>query len=58
MALAWSLRNHVVASALLGASRVEQIEENVRTLDNINFAQEELDKIEEILRLIVFFFMI
>lgn len=49
LALAWSLRNNVVASALIGASRVEQIEENVRALDNLTFSHEELASIEEIL---------
>lgn len=50
MALAWTLRGGRVTSALIGASRVSQIEDNVRALDNLEFSGEELEKIESILR--------
>ncbi|UKS29793.1 L-glyceraldehyde 3-phosphate reductase [Paenibacillus sp. HWE-109] len=50
MALAWVLRGERVTSALIGASRVSQIEENVAALKNLAFAPEELAKIEEILK--------
>lgn len=50
MALAWVLRGGYVNSALIGASRVGQIEENMGALSCLEFAQEELNKIEEILR--------
>ena len=46
MAIAWVLHNPCVTSALIGASRVSQIEENVRSLDNLEFSQEELQNIE------------
>lgn len=49
LALAWVLRNGKVTSALIGASRASQIEENVKTLENLDFSQEELDRIETIL---------
>ena len=49
MALAWVLRDSRVNSALIGASRMEQIEQNVAALDNLSFSQDELRKIEEIL---------
>ncbi len=49
MALAWVLRDSVVTSALIGASRPEQILENVRALDAAPFTQEELDAIDAIL---------
>ncbi len=49
MALAWVLRDSRVNSALIGASRMEQIEQNVAALDNPSFSQDELRKIEEIL---------
>ena len=49
MALAWLLRDGVVTSALIGARRVEQIEENVAALGNLNFTREELGSIEAIL---------
>lgn len=50
MALAWALRGGRLTSALIGASRVSQIEENVAALSNLSFTQEELDLIEEILK--------
>jgi L-glyceraldehyde 3-phosphate reductase len=46
MALAWCLRSPRVTSVLIGASTPEQIEENVRALDNLEFAQEELQEID------------
>ncbi len=49
MALAWVLRDRVT-SALVGASKVSQIEENVKILDNLNFSKQELDQIEKILK--------
>lgn len=49
LALAWVLRNGKVTSALIGASRASQIEENVKTLENLEFSAEELERIETIL---------
>jgi Predicted oxidoreductases (related to aryl-alcohol dehydrogenases) len=49
MAIAWVLRNPCVTSALIGASRPSQIEENVRALDKLHFTQEELGAIEDVL---------
>ena len=48
MALAWILRRPEVTSALIGASAVAQIEENVKALQNLNFADEELRQIDQI----------
>jgi L-glyceraldehyde 3-phosphate reductase len=48
MAIAWALRRPVVTSALIGASKVAQIEEIVSTIDNLEFSQEELDEIDRI----------
>jgi len=50
MALAWVLRPPAMTSALIGASRVEQIEQNVAALEKLDFAAEELAGIETILR--------
>ncbi|WP_045523851.1 L-glyceraldehyde 3-phosphate reductase [Neobacillus niacini] len=50
MALAWVLRGGRVTSALIGASRVSQIEENVAALKNLSFSEEELNRIEYILK--------
>lgn len=49
MALAWVLRGGRVTSALIGASRVEQIDDNVTTLNNLTFSSDELNRIEGIL---------
>ncbi|MDO7908135.1 L-glyceraldehyde 3-phosphate reductase [Paenibacillus sp. JX-17] len=49
-ALAWVLRGGRVTSALIGASRPSQIEENVAALNNLEFSSEELERIESILR--------
>ena len=45
MALAWVLRDRRVTSALIGASRPEQVAQNVAALDNLEFSQAELDSI-------------
>ncbi len=50
MALAWVLRLKEVTSALIGASKVEQIDDAVKALDNLSFSPEELKKIESILK--------
>jgi L-glyceraldehyde 3-phosphate reductase len=50
MALAWVLRQGRLTSALIGASKVEQIEENVKALSNLEFSKEELQNIEDILK--------
>lgn len=47
MALAWVLREGKIASALIGASKVSQIEENIAALDNLEFTKDELKKIEK-----------
>ncbi|MBM7555685.1 L-glyceraldehyde 3-phosphate reductase [Halanaerobacter jeridensis] len=49
MALAWVLRHDSIASVLVGASKVSQIEENIQTVDRLDFTTDELNKIDEIL---------
>jgi L-glyceraldehyde 3-phosphate reductase len=49
MSLAWVLREGKVTSALVGASKVSQIEENVAVLANLEFTAEELQRIDRIL---------
>jgi L-glyceraldehyde 3-phosphate reductase len=49
MALAWVLRDGRMTSALIGASRVEQIEQNVAALENMDFSADELTSIDAIL---------
>jgi len=49
MSLAWVLRDSRMTSALIGASRVEQIEQNVAALANLTFTADELARIDAIL---------
>jgi L-glyceraldehyde 3-phosphate reductase len=46
MAIAWVLRDPRVTSALLGASSVRQLEQNVSALDRLDFDPSELDEID------------
>ena len=46
MALAWALRDERVTSALIGASSVAQLENNVAALDRLGFADDELAEID------------
>jgi L-glyceraldehyde 3-phosphate reductase len=47
MALAWTLRDPRVTSTLIGASSIEQLEENVRALDRLEFSGDELAAIDQ-----------
>ena len=47
MALAWALRDSRVTSVLVGASSVRQLEQNVGALQNLDFEDEELARIEQ-----------
>lgn len=49
LAIAWVLRHKVVTSALIGASKPQQILEVVGSLSNLDFSSEELQKIDSIL---------
>jgi L-glyceraldehyde 3-phosphate reductase len=46
MAIAWTLRDPRVTSALIGASSVEQLEQNVAALGNLAFSDDELAEID------------
>ncbi|WDF56597.1 L-glyceraldehyde 3-phosphate reductase [Mucilaginibacter sp. KACC 22063] len=50
MALAWLLKDPRVTSVLIGASRPEQLADSLKCLENTKFADEELNKIEAILK--------
>ena len=50
MAVSWILRDGKVTSVLIGASKVSQIEDNVKALDNLDFTLTELAEIEKILQ--------
>jgi L-glyceraldehyde 3-phosphate reductase len=47
MALAWVLNNKAVTTALIGASSVKQIKENIESLNNLNFSKSELKEINK-----------
>ena len=49
MALAWVLRDPRVTSAIIGASSVEQLEDNVRALSRLDFQPDELSEIDRCL---------
>ncbi len=49
MAIAWVLRHPGMTSALIGASSIQQVEDNVAALDNLDFSADELQQIEAIL---------
>jgi L-glyceraldehyde 3-phosphate reductase len=49
LAIAWVLRHEAVTSALVGTSRVEQVEDNLAALDNLAFSDEELGAIDQTL---------
>ena len=48
MALSWVLKDEEVTSVLIGASKPEQIMENVKIVNNLGFTEEELKAIDEI----------
>lgn len=48
MALAWILKDGVVTSVLIGASKPEQILDNIKAIENTTFSREELDRIDQI----------
>jgi L-glyceraldehyde 3-phosphate reductase len=49
LALAWTLRDPRVTSTLIGASSLEQLEQNVATIGSLEFSPDELDEIDGIL---------
>lgn len=50
MALSWVLRGNHVTTVLIGASKVKQIEDNVKIIGKLDFVAEELQEIEAILK--------
>ena len=51
MALKWVLKDDVVTSVLVGASKPEQLVENIKVIESVGFTEEELQKIDEIVGL-------
>jgi L-glyceraldehyde 3-phosphate reductase len=50
MAVAWLLKDPRITSVLIGVSTVEQLDDNLKTLCNLKFSEEELKQIEIILK--------
>ena len=50
MALVWLLRHPGMTSAVVGASRLDHIEESVAALDNLELSEEELREIDRVLK--------
>ena len=50
MAIAWILHNPAVTTVLVGASRPEQIADNVKAIENLYLTDDEIDEIERILK--------
>lgn len=48
LALAWALRDERMTSLTIGASRVEQLEQNLGALDRLNLTDDELEAIDEL----------
>ena len=52
MAVAWLLKDERITSVLIGASKVSQLKDNIHALDNLDFTNDELERIEVILKTI------
>ncbi len=50
MALAWLLKDDRITSVLVGASKPSQLQDSLKSLDNLSFSKEELKAIEKILK--------
>ena len=50
MGLAWLLHNPTVTSVVTGASKVNHLEDNLGALNNLKFTQDELDRIDQIVK--------
>jgi len=46
MAIAWTLRSPAVTSALIGASSVAQLDENLDAIERLDFSADELAQID------------
>ncbi len=49
LSLAWNLRLSCISSVIIGASRMERLEDNLRSLNQLHFLDEELKEIDQIL---------
>ena len=51
MALSWGLRDGIVTSVLIGASKPSQILDHIKALENTAFSEEEQVKIDQITKM-------
>lgn len=52
MALSWLLKNSAVTSAIIGASSSKQLKANIKAVENINFTESELQRIDAIVNML------
>jgi len=50
MSLAWMLRDPVVASVIIGTTSVQHLDDNLRTLDHLDFTDDEIAQIKQLLK--------
>ena len=50
MALAWALRKEVVTSLIVGTRSIEQLKDNLKTVNNLSFSEDEQKRIDKILK--------
>ena len=48
--MSWVLRDGIVTSVLVGVSRPEQVLDDIKAIQNIEFSGEELAKIDSVVR--------
>jgi L-glyceraldehyde 3-phosphate reductase len=49
MALAWVLRDSRITSVIIGASKIEQIDQNISAIKNLEFTESEIRQIDAVL---------
>lgn len=50
MALAWVLKDNRITSVLVGASSIQQIDDNMKSLENVSFSEKDISAINDILK--------
>jgi len=50
MSLAWMLRDPVVTSVIIGTTSVQHLDDNLKTLDNLEFSNDEIEEINKLLK--------
>jgi len=50
MSLAWMLRDPVVTSVIIGTTSIQHLDDNLKTLDNLEFSNDEIEEINKLLK--------